>query len=113
MSRPKAVAQNRTLEDLKNLVIDLLTDFGMNEFSARDFVSISPTSKTITINPDCANSDYTLALAMFMLLFSEDNEHGYLSFGKVGNFIRVHVEPSEIDQCCQYLIDHSEVSVEF
>ena len=71
---PSIQIQARTIEDLRTTVINFLTKHGMLRASAETFTSCG--QREIYISPsttNCSNNDFTRALALFQLLFSEDS----------------------------------------
>ena len=103
--------KNYTAYDLYEQVVTFLTAHGMSKSYALEITSVKDETSTIYINPECANSDFTRALALFQLIFSGDildvpayiayrpNEGGMrlslsggCSYGDVIDYIKDHME---------------------
>jgi len=100
-----------TAYDLREQVIAFLTAHGMNQSYASEITDVKD-NMYVYINPDCANSDWTRALALLQLIFSGDSSSakayiayrpdeggmrlticsGGSSFGDVINYIKAHME---------------------
>jgi len=102
--------KNYTAYDLREQVITFLTAHGMDQLYASE-ITEARDNLYIYINPDCANSGWTRALALLQLIFSEDslsacafiayrpNEGGMrltvsagCTHGDVINYIKEHME---------------------
>ena len=102
--------KNYTAHDLCEQVVTFLTAHGMSEHYASNITSVKDDTY-VYVNPDCANSDFTRALALFQLIFSCDslstvayiayrpNEGGMrltvssgCTYGDVIDYIKEHME---------------------
>jgi len=101
-----------TAYDLREQVIAFLTAHGMNQSYASEITDVKD-NMYVDIDPNCANSGWTRALALLQLIFSEDSSSAkaYIayrsgedvggmrltlcsgsSFGDVINYIKAHME---------------------
>lgn len=66
-----AVTKQRSKKEVIDLIVDFLHQNGMNHTIAQEWVGHDNDGSGITIKPKCSNSQFTRALALFQLIFSE------------------------------------------
>jgi hypothetical protein len=108
---PSIQIQARTIEDLRTTVIDFLTKHGMHRASAETYTSCG--RREIYISPSCSNNDFTRALALFQLLFSEDSfkcGEAYLSYRSDESWT-MRLTTSNIPDTIRHIEAHSEILI--
>jgi hypothetical protein len=108
--------KNCTAYDLRDQVIAFLTVHGMAEQSAKEITSVilDQTYEPVCINPDCANSDFTRALALFQLIFSGDIDiiPAYIAYRpKEGGMRLTVLRGYSYGDVIDYIKDHMEITI--
>jgi len=102
-----------TAYDLREEVITFLTAHGMSEYHAIEITSVKDDTY-VYVNPDCANSDFTLALALFQLIFSYDSLSavGYISYRPNEGGMRLTVSSGcTYGDMINYIKEHMEITI--
>jgi hypothetical protein len=101
-----------TAYDLGEQVVTFLTAHGMGEHYAKKITSVKD-QKYVYINPDCANSYFTRALALFQLIFSGDSDiPAYITYRSTEGGMRLTVASGySYGDVIDYIKDHMEITI--
>jgi hypothetical protein len=104
--------KNCTAYDLRDQVIAFLTVHGMGEQFAKEITSVKDQTY-VYINPYCANSDFTRALALFQLIFSGDSDiPAYIAYRpEEGGMILTVPGDYSYGDVIDYIKDHMEITI--
>jgi hypothetical protein len=105
--------KNYTAHDLKEEVITFLTAHGMGKHHASGITSVKDDTY-VYVNPDCANSDFTRALALFQLIFSGDSLSavGYIAYRPNEGGMRLTVSSGcTYGDVIDYIKEHMEITI--
>jgi len=105
--------KNYTAYDLREQVITFLTAHGMGEHHAPEITSVKDNTY-VYVNPDCANSYFTRALALFQLIFSGDSLSavGYIAYRPNGGGMRLTVSSDcTYGDVINYIKEHMEITI--
>ena len=116
---PGPQTKNYNVHDLRDQIVAFLTAHGMNEFHAKEITSVKD-QMYVYVNPTCANSDYTRALALFQLILSAPhNSYSNLSSGpayiayrpKEGGMKLSMSSGFTYEDVINYIKDHMEITI--
>jgi len=105
--------KNYTAYDLREQVIAFLTAHGMNQSYASEITDVRD-QQYIYINPACANSGWTRALALLQLIFSEDSLStcAYIAYRPNEGGMRLTVSGgSDFEDVINYIKAHMEITI--
>ena len=105
--------KNYTAYDLRKQVIAFLITHGMNEYHAINITSVKDDTY-VYVNPDCANSDFTRALALFQLIFSDASLSavGYIAYRPNEGGMRLTVSSDcTYGDVIDYIKEHMEITI--
>jgi hypothetical protein len=106
-------SKNYTAHDLREEVITFLTEHGMSERHASNITSVKDDTY-VYVNPDCANSDFTRALALFQLVFSCDllSAVAYIAYRPKEGGMRLTVSSGcTYGDVIDYIKEHMEITI--
>jgi hypothetical protein len=105
-----ATTTKKSAHDLKDAIVRFLSANGMLQTSARECVRVN--DGEILIRPNCANSDFTRALALLQLLFSGEGKPCFIGYGKDGMYMSTsNGEAGEISAAIEYIESHINIEV--
>lgn len=81
-----------TIQDVRSAVISFLIRTGMDNSDHADESISEESSRTLRLSFDCANSEYTRAISLLMLLSSIDGSGFYIKYGIEESRIYLNVE---------------------
>ena len=105
--------KNYTAHDLRDQVIAFLTAHGMNQSYALE-ITLVKDDYYVYINPDCANSGWTRALALLQLIFSQDSmdAKAYIAYRPNEGGMRLNLcSESDFGDVIDYIKDHMEITI--
>ena len=105
--------KNYTAYDLREQVIAFLIAHGMDQHYASEITEIRD-QQYIYINPDCANSSWTRALALLQLIFSEDSLSAcaYIAYRPNEGGMRLTVRADKVfEYVIYYIKEHMEITI--
>jgi hypothetical protein len=115
---PRPQTKNYNVHDLEDQIVAFLTAHGMSERYAKEITSVKDQMDYVYVNPDCANSDYTRALALFQLIFSDTpNSSGkekpaYIAYRPKECGMKLTVSSGfTYEDVINYIKDHMEITI--
>ena len=105
--------KNYTAHDLRDQVIAFLTAHGMSKSYASEITSAED-DYYVYINPVCANSGWTRALALLQLIFSQDSmdAKAYIEYRPNEGGMRLTVASGySYGDVIDYIKDHMEITI--